>query len=275
MRVKFPLNRACPEVDSKWVVNGLEIVPVLLLLLFSIALSIGMGIVVLLIRRAQSKPRLVGDNPSMGQDAPSAAPRNNTNGSFCVFRRPACWLAVKSRSLAAVQAALGLRHTKPCSWVEGLTGDEKLFIAPPVKGWILVVGSGLPEPSEDVDVCFRFLMELSRKLGQVQFFCANRVVHHHAWVRLDGGKVVRAYAWGGRTLWRQGKLTAAEQQLDLKCYDYTEPPERTSFGQPDLMALNVEKVPLLAARWSLDPARIDARFLQSERGVAGEPSRIY
>ena len=38
---------------------------------------------------------------------------------------------------------------------------------------------------------------------------------------------------------------------------------------------NVEKVPLLAARWSLDPAAIDERFLQYERGVAGERSRRH
>jgi hypothetical protein len=244
--------------------------PALLLLLFSIAASIGIGIVALVIRRAQ---RRNSGARSRVRPAPAAPPASYQRQ--CVFRRPTCWLAIKSRNLLAVQAALGLQHVKPCSWLEGLTGDEKLFIAPPVKGWILVMGAGLPEPGDDVDVCFRFVMGLSRKLGQVQFFSASRVLQHHAWVRAEGGKVVRAYAWAGKTLWQQGACTAAEKELGLKCFDYGELPVRVSFNEPDCLSLNVDKVPLLAARWSLDPARIDARFLQTECGIAGDPSRRY
>ncbi|MGH7967995.1 MAG: hypothetical protein ACREIC_04635, partial [Limisphaerales bacterium] len=228
--------------------------PALLLLLFSVAASIGIGIVVLVVRRAKRKtPPARGLHPSI-----AVSPAFER---ACVFRRPPCWIAVRSRNLMSVQAALGLQHAKPCSWIEALAGDEKLFVAPPVKGWILVMGSNLPEPGDDVDVCFRFVLELSRKLGQVQFFSASRVLHHHAWVKADGGKIVRAYAWAGRTVWNQGARTAAERELDLKCFDYTEAAERISFNQPEPVALNVDKVPLLAARWSLDPARIDAGFL--------------
>src|SRR5216683_1429788 len=141
--------------------------PFALLVLFSVAVSIGMGIIVLVFRRAERKclvsRRATVAAPSLGSD----------HGFF--FRRPACWLAVKNRNVLAVQSALGLHNPKPCSWIEGLAGEEKLFIAPPVKGWVLVIGSGLPDPSEDVDVCFRFVRELSRKLGQVQFFSASHI----------------------------------------------------------------------------------------------------
>lgn len=239
--------------------------PALLLLLFSTALSIGLAIIVLLIRRTRERA----NEPAPGPEP--ACPYERT----CIFRRPGCWLAVKSRNLLAVQSALGLHNVKPCSWTEGITGDEKLFVAPPVKGWILVMGSGLPDPGDDVDVCFRFVVSLSRKLGQVQFFSASRVLNHHAWIKVDGGRVVRAYAWAGRTLWQQGSRTTAEDELGLKCFDYMEPAERVSFGVPDPVALNVDKVPLLAARWSLDPARIEDRALEAQHGVAGEPSRKY
>src|SRR5438552_1527484 len=79
----------------------------------------------------------------------------------------------------------------------------------------------------------------------------------------------------GRTLWHQGPRTAAEKELRLKCFDYGESAERLSFGQPDVVAANTDKVPLLAARWSLDPAGIDERFFEQERGIAGEVSRRY
>ncbi len=238
--------------------------PVLLLFLFSIAVTIGIGVIVSVLRRSREKA-------DAKEESGTGCPFEKT----CFLRRPSCWMAVKSRSLLAVQSALGLHNVKPCSWIEGLAGDEKLFIAPPVKGWVLVVGSGLPDPSDDVDACFRFVMDVSRKLGHVQFFSASRILQHHAWIRAEGGRVVRAYAWAGHTVWTQGARTRAEKELDLKCFDYTETAERRVFGHPDAIGINVDKVPLLAARWSLDPARIEYRHLENDRGVAGEPSRKF
>jgi len=241
----------------------LEAMPVLLLLLLSIALSVGMGIVILVFHRRAASQR----EDSSGAGHPDAGRTS--------FLAPSCWLAIKSRNTHAVQVALGLHNAKPCSWIQGLAGEEKLFIAPPVKGWILVMGSGLQEADADVDVCFRFLLELSRRLGQVQFFSTNRVVHSHAWVRADGGHIVRAYAWAGKTLWCQGRMTSHERELGLQCFPYFDQPEPAVFGQPNAAVSNVEKVALLASRWSIDPSRIDTQFLQMERGIAGEPSWRY
>ncbi len=240
--------------------------PVLLLLLFGVALSICIAAVVFVNHHARRRPQNL-DSES-GALPVSVLPH-------MLLCRPCCWLAIKSRSLHAVQSALGLHNPKPCSFLEGMSGGEKLFIAPPVNGWILVLGAGLPQPSEDVDACFRFVLNLSRKLGEVQFFSASRVVRDHAWVRAYRGRVVRAYAWAGKTLWKQGRKTAAEKELELKCFDYTETAERNSFFEPDFIATNVDKVPLLAARWSLDPACIDGRLLEQERGKTGEPSQRY
>jgi hypothetical protein len=153
-----------------------------------------------------------------------------------------------------------------------LAGDEKLFIAPPIKGWILVMGSGLPEPADDVDGCFRFVLGLSRKLGQVQLFSASGILHHHAWVRAEHGRIVRAYAWAGGTIWNQGGRTAAEKDLAMKCFEYADPIQTSSFCEKDAIAANVDKIPQLAARWSLDPAAIDQRFFHHEQGIAGESS---
>ena len=187
---------------------------------------------------------------------------------------PFRWLAVRSADLHLVQAALGLRNPRPCSWEEGLTRsqDNKLYLSPPVNGWILVMGGGLPDPADDVDKCFRFILELSRQIGQVQFFSLNRIVSHHAWALADQGRVVRAYAWAGRTVWNQGKPTGAERRLRLRCFDYGELPVRKDFTTMDPVAANTEKVPLLAARWSIDTMTVDARALREGRGIAGKVS---
>lgn len=185
--------------------------------------------------------------------------------------RPATWLAVRSHDPKLVQAILGMDHFSPCPWTEGMTGDHGFFVGPPVNGWIIITGSGLPDPGQNADACFHFLTRLSRRVGHVQFFRADRNLHHHAWVRLENGVVRRAYAWAGETVWNQGVKTAAETELSLKCFGYAEHPAAGSWAAAEWMAANVAKVPLLAARWSLDPARIDARLRNHADGVAGEP----
>jgi len=248
-------------------VNVQDVTPILLLLLLGLAFSMGTGMVVFV-------GRLIKHKRTVSQAEPELASISGCSPAPIQYlSRPTCWLAVKSQSLLAVQAALGLNNPTRCCWMEGL--ERKLFIAPPVKGWVLVVGSGLPDPSEDVDRCYRFVLHLSRKLGQVQFFSLSRVLNHHAWVRAEGGRIVRAYAWAGRTIWKQGARTAAEADLQVRCLEYGEILERASFTQVDAVTANVDKVPLLAARWSLDPAGIDEQVFEQERGIAGEPSRRF
>lgn len=185
-----------------------------------------------------------------------------------IFEQPSRWLVVKTSDPATVQAALHLHHPTPCSWEDGLleAREDKLFISPSISGWVLVVGSGLPGPFEDVDDCFRFLSDLSRKLGQVQFFSASRVVNQHAWVLMESGRVFRAYAWAGETLWNQGPLTAAEKDLGLRCFEYGS--EQNFYAVKDVVAANSEKVGQLAARWSLDPVA-----LCSGHGIVGGRSQ--
>ena len=180
-------------------------------------------------------------------------------------QRPLAWLAVRSATPEAVQAALGLSRFAPCPWTEGISGSHEFFISPPVHGWVIVTGLGLPNPTHDVDATFLFLLALSRKLGHVEFFYADRVLHHHGWARLDEGCVTRAYAWTGETVWNQGGQTLSEIELGMKCSGYGEP--AAAFTDT---AENFEKVPLLAARWSLDPAEVRAQFLQQAIGIAGE-----
>jgi hypothetical protein len=189
-----------------------------------------------------------------------------------LFERPSRWLAVKCNNAAAVQAALNLRHAVPCSWEEGLVeaSEGKLFVSRPISGWVLVVGPGLPEPAEDVDFCYRFLRDLSRKLGNVQYYSVNRALNHHAWALLEDGKVYRAYAWAGETLWNEGFVTAAERELGMACFDYGS--EVNLFSCREALAGDGEKLNQLAARWSLDPAAIPPAMWRTQ-GIVGKVSQ--
>jgi len=243
-------------------------VPIMLLLLFGVAVGIGGTMVWLAVRWNRQKIKLT---PLPTRIAQSEFHRRHLRFA----KRPVVWLAIRSHNPLEVQAALALADPTPCSWSEGWNGENTLFIAPPIRGWVLVAGSAVPDPAEDIDRCFRFLRELSRKLGHVQFFHADRVLHHHGWARLEAGRVLRAYAWAGATLWHQGARTAAEAELGLKCFDYGEDLPPSKWGVSELLAANVEKVPSLAAQWSLDPAELELRMLPDSRGIAGRPSVRY
>jgi hypothetical protein len=107
-----------------------------------------------------------------------------------------------------------------------------------------------------VDACFLFLTGISRRLGHVQFFYAEKFSGHHAWARIDDGCVTRAYAWTGETVWNQGLKTRAEMGLRMKCFDYGDNSEMDFESVNESTAANLDKIPLLAARWSVDPAMV-------------------
>jgi len=230
---------------------------IMLLALNTLAMVIGLlvlGWMVTVNRRTQREQKSFADAFNFLPFRPDAPPR------------PTCWLAVRSVSTEAVKTALGLNRAAPCSWVEGLAGSHEFFISPRVHGgWVIVTGLGLPTPSDDVDATFLFLTELSRKLGHVQFFYAEKFSRHHGWARLDDGCVTRGYAWTGETVWNQGRVTLPEAAVGLKTFAY---------GEPTATLLDVEtnfdKVPQLAARWSLDPAEVKLDSPRRSIGLAGE-----
>jgi len=182
-----------------------------------------------------------------------------------VPNRPSCWVAVRSASPEAVKMALGLNRASPCSWEEGLAGGHEFFISPRVNGWVIVTGLALPNPSDDVDATFLFLTALSKQVGHVQFFYASRLMHHHAWARLDDGCVTRAYAWTGETVWNQGGETLPEVEIGMKTFAYGEHTATILDAET-----NFEKVPRLASRWSLDPAEVKLHSIRQATGIAGE-----
>lgn len=248
-----------------------DLVPIMLLLLLTMTISgvICMFAVLYYLRHRRYGPAIGLSRPSVRQSAGLVVPP-------FLYQRPTCWLAIRTRSQSRVEEVLGLDDTNPCGWCEGLAGaaENRLFISPPVKGWILVFGSDLPRPSHDVDQCYRFLRGISDQLGEVHFYCGDPVTHEHGWARLVDGCVERGYAWWQETVWNEGEVSEAERRASLAIFDYGDAPEATRLGAQERYRLNTDRLFTLAGRWSLDPSRVDRSDLASSgQGVSGILSR--
>ncbi len=162
------------------VVDFKELLWLLMLVPFGIVLSGGVLFAISAVRWARDRKRR-----NQFEDLDLRMFISNSRVRQILMEHPCTWLAIKGNNSKRVQRALGLHNAIPCSWEEGLVEAQaehhKLFVSPPVNGWILVVGSDLPEPDEDVDKCFLFVRQVSRKLGHVQYFSVNRVLNYHAW----------------------------------------------------------------------------------------------
>ena len=187
---------------------------------------------------------------------------------------PVHWLAIRSESVDLVLKALKITDPVPCPVSEGLSrhSEHGVFVSPPVRGWILVTGSDLPDPGDDIDRFFLWIRDIGARFGEVQYFCADRALNHHAWVRMMGEDVFRAYVWAGEALWNEGELTAAERELALECRPYGEPPQPVHLFSDSFAVRNLEKVPALAARWSVDPGSVRPALSRRQSGFAGEVS---
>jgi hypothetical protein len=76
--------------------------------------------------------------------------------------------------------------------------------------------------------------------------------------------------WAGETLWNEGEMTAAERDMGLRCFEYGEQPSVFPFSAREAHFANAEKVPLLAARWSLDPSAIQQLGYHPHSGISGD-----
>lgn len=179
---------------------------------------------------------------------------------------PVRWLAVRTANTALLREVLGLPSGECPAWSEALSRarERTVFLSPPWRGWTLVLGAALPDPGGDIDGLYRFLTRVSRAMGEVQFFAADRVLHHHAWAWVRDGSVIRAYAWAGETLWNQGDLSLDERMLGLACRDYGDSREGEGIRGGVAEQQNTDRVALLARRWSLDPGDASAHFLDLE-----------
>jgi hypothetical protein len=187
------------------------------------------------------------------------------------FQMPARWLAVRSSNTPLVAEAALTRESAPAAWSDALSRstERTVFVSAAVDGWTLLIGGGIPDASLDSDRLYHFLRRMSMAAGEVHFFSADRVLNHHGWVRMDDGRVTRAYVWAGETLWNEGRVTLEERELGLRCRAYCEDAEPGRYGEAPPELHNTERVLLLARRWSIDPLAATEVLLHQEAVESG------
>ena len=194
-----------------------------------------------------------------------------------VFSRPRTWLAVRSRNPEDVARSMGLGDLHLCACAEALAEPDagRLFVSPPINGWVVVMGYPLPDAGEDIDACYRFLADMSERLGHVQYFHGNPELGHHAWAKLIERQGVRAYAWTGETTWNQGKPTLAEEKTGMSCFDYLAAGDDDSYQQWETVGANVDRLPVLASIWSVDPAVLEDPAMRMKPGWVGRLAKCH
>ncbi len=192
--------------------------PVLLLLMLGGVFGIALAKIIFVRRMAElrRKEQALEEIPDHLFNQPAFPERPDVYG--LPYNQPDVWLAIRNRNVDHILEAFGMQNITPCTWEDGLENTDRrgIFVSPPIGGWTLVLGPRLPDLSGDVDALFRFITQLSARLGHVQYFHSNTALHHHAWVRSEYGRIHRAFAWTNQTIWNQGRPTLAE----ISCYPY-------------------------------------------------------
>lgn len=180
------------------------------------------------------------------------------------------WLAVKSDDPQAVIKALGLMKARKSNWKTGMEAayravntrveNGEAFVTPPIKGWVLVIGFGLPAifgPPIGDEVS-PLLERLGKTFPEVQWFSTHRNIDYCGWAKLKDGKIVRRYAnlpGEGDVLANDGPPTEGEKKLKaLFAKD----------GSTDQIGVNK-----LAGEWSVCPALLEEMRLGKSVGFVG------
>ncbi|RIX84221.1 hypothetical protein [Acidovorax cavernicola] len=130
------------------------------------------------------------------------------------FGYKTCWFAVRASDPAEVLDVLGWAAQGQANWTTGVAAAYHrapgaqvpwVFASPPVDGWVLLVGGGLPYPvvypedrldgiGQAFDTIFT---RLTDHFGEAQFFGSHRVADFVAWARARRGEPGRQFSYVG------------------------------------------------------------------------------
>jgi hypothetical protein len=195
----------------------------------------------------------------------------------CPFGPSMAWLAIRTHDQPGVVDALGLAEPTPANWASGVgtvydlaLGSNRVFVSPPIDGWVLAVGPGLPLPQGPlfVDKVTPFLDGLVGRFGEVQMFAAFPEIDLFCWCRVRPARTRRAVTGTPDRLFAiadsgvildRGKTTPEERALGLHLYELRGVRgRRGDAGGELIMHPTEEHVMRLAGAWSLNPTLLTA-----------------
>jgi hypothetical protein len=196
------------------------------------------------------------------------------------------WLAIRTRDTGRLVTALGLQDIHASNWDTGIgsaygghRSASRIFISPPVNGWSFVVGLELPLPlgSGFADTTTPLLVDLGREFSDVQYFASYPALDRFAWARVLDGKLVRAFAIGDEGIvWNKGKSGREEKTLGLRLFELRGVRGRRGDAGSEIVLYPTEQhIMKLAAKWSLDPTRLNAVKSEPALGWVGSPPRSW
>lgn len=162
------------------------------------------------------------------------------------------WVTVRGEMIQDVIDSLRLVHPRPANWPEGIEcayRTKGVFIAPPLNGWIAIVGFAAEDLSghDSMSPAKRQIESASEVFHVSCSFATHRVTEYHHWMRAEEGRVTRCFAYlgeRGEVLCNEGPVTFAERALRFANL----PPDQWQPDQEDVMKI--------AGAWSYDPSKL-------------------
>lgn len=186
------------------------------------------------------------------------------------------WFAVKSSNTEEVANALHLKNVKPSGWQEGINSayKGKVYVTPPIEGWVLAVGWGLPvgDSEESIAALQKQANQLSQQFGEAQFFGTHRVVEYHCWLKSINGEIKRLYSYigeSGENLGIIGEPTDAESNYILIDTASEEAKQESYWERENLTIADEEIVMQIAEKWSVNPTTLEDRNNIKDLGLLG------
>ncbi len=188
------------------------------------------------------------------------------------------WIAFAHNNELA-RRLLDFTFEKECTIDEGINisrTTNKAFITDNIQGWQLVFANKWIELIDDFtyDKIKSKLVELSRHLGEVQFFCSKPDRMFSMWAKATDSRIERIYVWLGdehENLLIEGEPTEAEKKYKLVNTILPENYKEGYFDEFDLILPDYGFVYDLAKEWSISP---EILFNQPDRFQQGSLGTI-
>lgn len=181
------------------------------------------------------------------------------------------WAAVKTTETEKLLNVLNLEKLEKANWADGLAKGNNgyVFVFPPIEGWILIYGWGLPAPDapNGIKASNKLLNQLSKSFGEAQLFGNHPVSSAAFWMKSVNGVVERLYCIADGTSFIGGNPTPVEAPWALLD---TNSKEADSAAYWDSMVYpDAEHVLEVAESWSLNPMNLEKYKGVGEFGHTG------